>query len=126
MVESIDWSNQTFPESYTLNYVNFVDAMYAQNFEVFVLNFNQGGGDILSNANVFDAALGKVRQLCPQYKIGVIGFSMGAVIARYALARQESQGFDHHVGMFVAYDSPLNGAWLKPPAFTRPRADSHN
>ncbi|WP_412060450.1 T9SS type A sorting domain-containing protein [Rubrivirga sp. IMCC45206] len=43
---------------------------------------------------------------------GVIGYSMGGLVARYGLAYMESIGEDHGVGLFVSYDTPHQGALM--------------
>lgn len=39
----------------------------------------------------------------------VVGHSMGALMARIALARMEKDGVDHDVALYVSYDSPHSG-----------------
>jgi hypothetical protein len=40
------------------------------------------------------------------------GFSMGGIVARYALAKMELRRMDHRVGVYLSIDSPHRGAWV--------------
>ena len=43
----------------------------------------------------------------------VIGYSMGGLIARYALAYMEEQGIAHETRLYVSYDAPQKGVTAK-------------
>jgi len=114
-VEGFDPLNDKFPETYynlTWNLVN--TDLYPNNFEVFILNFNDGGRDLRLNADVLMKCLDKIHEICPNYQIAVSGLSMGGPIARYALAEKEELGGNHNVGLFMSYDSPQDGAHTNP------------
>ncbi len=86
MIEGFDPTNDLFPENYynlTWDLVN--NDLYPNNYEVFILNFNDGGRDLRLNAEVVIKALEKVHEICPNYKIALAGLSMGGPIGRYAL-----------------------------------------
>lgn len=118
MVEGFDPLNQKFPEDYynlTWGLVN--TDLIPNGYEVFILNFHDGGRDLRLNAEVVLKALEKVHEICPNYKIALAGLSMGGVIARYALAKKEGLGGSHDVGLFLSYDSPqsrLNSVHVSP------------
>ena len=115
MVEGFDPMNENFPELYynlTLELIN--TDLYPNGYEVFILNFKDGGRDLRLNANVLLKALEKIHEICPMYKIVLTGLSMGGSIGRYALAKTEDQDGTHNVGLFVSYDSPQAGAHLSP------------
>jgi len=111
MVEGFDPLNTNFPNMYyNLSYDLVNTTLNPDEYAVFLLNFSDGGADMRDNADVLMSSLQKVNELCPNYPINLTGLSMGGVISRYALARAEEQGIDHHVGIFVSYDSPQQGA----------------
>lgn len=115
MVEGFDPPNEKFPELYynlTWELVN--TDLYPHGYEVFILNFHDGGRDLRPNADVLIKAIEKVHEICPNYKIVVAGLSMGGPIARYALAKREGQGGAHNVGLFLSYDSPQRWAHVSP------------
>jgi pimeloyl-ACP methyl ester carboxylesterase len=110
MVEGIDASNNTNSWKYCQQYPDLLDALYADNCEVFFLNFGDGGASIRHNATIVTDALSKIHTLCPTRQIAVVGFSMGGLVARYALAQTESSGTPHDVGLYISYDTPHGGA----------------
>jgi hypothetical protein len=115
LVEGFDPTNDKFPELYynlTWDLVN--TDLYPNEYEVFILNFHDGGRDLRLNADVLFKALEKIHVICPNYKIAVAGLSMGGPITRYSLAKKESQGGTHNVGLFLSYDSPQDGAHVNP------------
>jgi len=90
-----------------------LDSLHAIGKDVVFLDFADGTQDVHSNA----ALLQHVIALCNAHKtspapLAVIGVSMGGVIARIALKEMEIQGEDHCAGLFVAFDSPMRGAYL--------------
>lgn len=40
----------------------------------------------------------------------LLGWSMGGLIGRYALTKMEQAGTEHHIGLYVSYDVPHQGA----------------
>jgi len=115
MVEGFDPLNDKFPENYySLTWQLVNTDLYPNGYEVFILNFNDGGEDLRLNALVLLKALEKVHEICPNFKIALAGLSMGGPIGRYALAYQEQQGATNNVGMFLSYDSPQYGAHVNP------------
>lgn len=107
MVEGFDPLNEKFPEEYynlTWDLVN--TDLIPNGYEVFILNFHDGGRDLRLNAEVVLKALERVHEICPNYRIALAGLSMGGPIARYALAKTEGLGGTHDVGLFLSYDSP--------------------
>ena len=115
LVEGFDPLNEKYPETYynlTWDLVN--NDLYPNGYEVFILNFHDGGRDLRLNADVLLKCLEKIHEICPNYQIAVGGLSMGGPITRYALAKKENQGKDHHVGLFMSYDSPQKGAHANP------------
>ncbi len=71
-----------------------------------------GGSDYIErNAMVLVTLLEKLNSCkTGNHPIEVVGFSMGGVVARYALRYMEEQNIDHNVDLFVSIDSPHQGA----------------
>jgi hypothetical protein len=76
----------------------------------FILNFSEGGRDMRENSEVLSSALEKIHSLFPGRLITLVGLSMGGVVSHYTLSKMEYLGLEHHVGTFVSYDSPQQGA----------------
>lgn len=115
LLEGFDPQNASFPEMYHRTAWNLIATdLDPEVYEVFILNFHDGGRDVRLNAEVASKAIEKIRELCPNQRLAVVGLSMGGVVARYALAKAEELGADHGVGLFVSYDSPQRGAHVSP------------
>jgi hypothetical protein len=118
MVEGFDPLNEKFPEVYyNLTWELINTDLYPNNYEVFILNFNDGGRDLRLNANVLLLkALEKVHEdLSEVTKLSLAGLSMGGPIGRYALAKKGKPRVElHHVGLFLSYDSPQWWAHVSP------------
>ncbi len=96
MVEGFDPLNQKFPETYynlTWDLVNM--DLYPNGYEVFILNFNDGGRDLRQNADVVLKALDKIHEVCPNYAIALGGLSMGGPIGRYAFSKKGKSGWNN-------------------------------
>ena len=116
VVEGFDPQNSTSPlEVYEmLNAWGGVDIARAAGRSVWFLDFGDGGGAITANANLVSSAV----QIAANWggltnaKVDVLGLSMGGVVSRYALARDEQNGgwSDGLVRLFVSGDSPQQGA----------------
>lgn len=90
-------------------------------FDIIPLNFIKyndngkvinGGTDYIErNAMVLVDFITKIRN-CKDgnHPIKIIGFSMGGVVARYALRYMELNGIPHDTDLFISVDSPHNGA----------------
>jgi len=77
-------------------------------FDVIIVNFDDGGTYIQSNAFALLALLQEIKRLKGNdlYDIIVIGASMGGLVSRYALAYAETNKIDHYTRLFIAFDSP--------------------
>ncbi|MCK6603070.1 MAG: alpha/beta hydrolase, partial [Bacteroidetes bacterium] len=116
IVEGFDALNQTWPSYYYhLLWKIIKDDLLANGYDVYFLNFADGGRDLRENADVLKYALDKVNSLSGNGdNIILAGLSMGGVISRYALAKAESMGQNHHVSVFLSLDSPQRGANISP------------
>lgn len=83
-------------------------------YDIIYVDWLNGVGDITKNAQTLIQIIGWVNN---QKKINgstatnvLIGQSMGGLIGRYALASMEKSGKEHEVSLFVAHDTPFQGA----------------
>ena len=85
---------------------------HAENYDIIMLDFKDGATDIKENAYLLQTLIKRVNQ----YKTAdaeanvVFGASMGAIVARYALADMEADGTDHCTRLYVSFDSQHQGA----------------
>jgi len=97
------------------NLVNMWRSSLPSNSSVFQLTLSEPQRSLIDNAMVALAAIRFVHnQLPTQLKEGtsVFGYSMGGIIARYALAYAESQNIDHYCSKYISLDAPHKGAAL--------------
>lgn len=102
---------------------NLLDLIRAEGYDIVLLNFPvytravdenviDGGVDFIErNAMLLVDLINQVNS----QKIGsaqnvVIGPSMGGLITQYALNFMENQSMNHDTRLWIAFDSPLNGA----------------
>ena len=77
MIEGFDPLNEKFAETYynlTWELVN--TDLYPNGYEVFILNFQDGGRDLRLNADIVMKAIENIHEICPNYQIVVSGLSM--------------------------------------------------
>jgi hypothetical protein len=87
-----------------------------QQYDIIYIDWVRGMADLRDNSRVLEEVIEWVND---QKEIGVsgimeqnvlLGQSMGGVIGRYTLARMENENTTHDVRLFVAHDSPMQGA----------------
>lgn len=87
--------------------------LHTAGYDIIVLNFNDGGDFIERNALVLQQLIQEINaNKPPTDELVVIGFSMGGLVARYALVNMENMDVDHETRMYISYDSPHNGAHI--------------
>jgi len=127
IAEGLDTGNFTAPEDFggetTLQ--NFLGSINnsgdllplldannnANDYDLIYIDWVRGMGDMQANSRVLEEVIGWVNE----QKVGnepnvLLGQSMGGVIGRYTLARMENEGNTHDVRLFIAHDSPMQGA----------------
>lgn len=131
IAEGLDTGNFTAPEDFGgertmedfLQDVTFAGAnlgtlIDAENFDhdydLIYIDWVRGMADMRSNSRVLEEVLEWVNDQKalsgnPQQNV-LLGQSMGGVIGRYTLANMEQQGATHDVRLFIAHDSPMQGA----------------
>ena len=89
-----------------------------QGFTVYVVEPADPDASIQASARALEEALTDETYELRQYyresgsRSVIAGWSMGGVIARYALTRLERQGRDHGADLYVSIDAPHRGAFL--------------
>lgn len=102
---------------------NLLDLLRAEGFDIVILNFPvytraeddkviDGGVDFIERNAML---LVELIDIINEQKIGiqpnvVIGPSMGGLISQYALNYMENQSMNHDTRLWIAFDSPLEGA----------------
>ncbi|MCQ2140888.1 MAG: hypothetical protein MJY83_00900, partial [Bacteroidales bacterium] len=79
-------------------------------YEPFYVEWNNVEADIRANAKLLEDIIDYVNSM----KVGnernvMVGYSMGGLIARYALRTMEMEGRPHEVSSYISYDSPHFG-----------------
>jgi hypothetical protein len=118
IVEGFDYSgNYNGGNIYSiLNYSGLAYKLRQNGYDLIILNFKSGGDYIQRNAFL----LAKLIQLVNANKVNkaeklvVVGYSMGGLVARYALTYMEEHSnepnMDHQTRLYISYDSPQQGA----------------
>lgn len=91
----------------------FISELRRRGRTLILVGFDERSESILRNAETMTAAI--MRTIAEQLgdtRLVVGGFSMGGLVARYALAKLETQRMDHRAGVYVSFDSPHRGAWV--------------
>ncbi len=82
--------------------------------DLFFLDFDDATIELRENARVVLGAIQYIKSLYPTEVlldgISVLGFSMGGVLSRYALAYAEHYNIPHYCTQLISYDSPHRGA----------------
>ena len=98
-------------DSLYLNSFNIKSAP-SNKFEVVYIDWYDSDADIRANAELLERIIEYVNRHKKYYSNSsvLIGFSMGGLIARYALCKMEQEHKWHNVSTYVSYDSPHWGA----------------
>lgn len=89
------------------------DKLRAEGFDLIVFDYQDGSGLIEANALAVLRLLQTLRatyQTSLQQDFVVIGPSMGALVAQYALAFADANNIPHHTRLYVSFDGPHQGA----------------
>ncbi|QUX31208.1 hypothetical protein KGD83_12365 [Nocardiopsis akebiae] len=90
-----------------------LSEMRRQDRDVVLIGYHERSASILQNAEAVMAAVTEaVDRRVGDHPLAVGGFSMGGLVARYALAKMETMGIDHQAQLYFSYDSPHTGAWV--------------
>ena len=111
--EGFDLDNTMFwDELYDLfNREELLETIRAAGFDVVILNFTDATTYIQRNSFVLVELIDQIRAaIDPGTDIALAGPSMGGLIARYALAYRETNGYEMNERVFVSFDAPQTGA----------------
>jgi hypothetical protein len=88
-----------------------VSNLNMQDYDIVYVDNNNGVDDIRRNAKIFEEVIDYVNvNKDGDYENVVVGFSMGGLVARYALRKMEIAGKDHKACKYISIDSPHKGA----------------
>ncbi|AXG79726.1 esterase/lipase family protein [Streptomyces paludis] len=91
----------------------FISELRRRGRTLVLVGFDERSESILRNAETMTAAIMRtIAEQLDDTRLLVGGFSMGGIVARYALAKMETQRMDHRTGVYVSFDSPHRGAWV--------------
>ena len=90
---------------------NFADRLHNLGYDIIILNFGNGGDYIQKNAFLLIELINQINAQKPNNEpLVVAGFSMGGLVARYALTYMEQHSMNHQTKLYVSLDSPHKGA----------------
>ena len=86
----------------------------ASGFDLIFVNFSDGSGDIISNAQhlrlFLNTVINKIYRDNKTEEIVLVAPSMSGIISRIALTEMEKANENHYVKIWISYDSPHKGA----------------
>ena len=101
---------------YSNNSNNLGSQINNLGYDIIILNFNDGGDYIQKNAFLLVELIKKINAQKPNSEqLVVMGFSMGGLVARYALTYMEqhtSTTGAHQTRLYISYDAPHKGAHI--------------
>lgn len=119
-VEGIDFlNNQDFPTHISLlnsnnypYYNQIIKKLYDNGYDVIILDFDYSSDYLQNNAMLLVKLINDVyaNNSLTNDNFVVMGYSMGGLIARYALTWMEANNQNHHTRLFVSHDAPQKGA----------------
>lgn len=96
---------------HTANQKNLADSLRLHGYDIIILNFKDGTGDLVENALVAVDAIEWINaNKVTDNELVIIGPSMGGVIARFALAYMEENNLEHQTKLYLSFDAPHQGA----------------
>jgi len=115
VVEGFDPGNVNNPNLYYSKSNGLFDQLNSLDQDIFVINFADGGGDMVQNSQHVRNAIQYVNSIkAGASPVTVAGVSMGGVIARHALSWAEENNLDLNVSHFISLDGPQDGAVIDP------------
>ncbi|MFJ2113666.1 esterase/lipase family protein [Streptomyces sp. NPDC087850] len=91
----------------------FISELRGRGRDAVIFGFGDRTASILDNAAYMTEAIMKlIAERRGDEPLVVGGFSMGGLVARYALAGMETESIDHQTALYFSYDSPHRGAWV--------------
>lgn len=87
---------------------SLIYSLYNNGYDVIILDFDNATDYIQNNAMLLVSLINNLS--ITDDNLVVMGFSMGGLVARYALTWMESNGQNHHTRLYISHDSPHKGA----------------
>ncbi|MBS1271866.1 MAG: hypothetical protein MAGBODY4_00998 [Candidatus Marinimicrobia bacterium] len=113
IVEGFDPTNENSPAKYFDAASNFMSELLSRDTDIFILDFDEGGADMTTNAQIVTSAINYIESIrSGNQQIVLCGVSMGGVIARYAAVAAEQDGQPFDISHFLSIDSPQRYALL--------------
>ncbi|MFI1767634.1 esterase/lipase family protein [Streptomyces sp. NPDC020800] len=91
----------------------FISELRRRNMDVILLGFDNRTDSILTNSKAVEGTIREaIARRTGNERLIVGGFSMGGLIARYTLARMETDFHEdeHQTGVYFSFDTPHRGA----------------
>ncbi|MBU1700983.1 MAG: hypothetical protein KJ970_20845 [Candidatus Eisenbacteria bacterium] len=113
LLEGFDLDNSmNWDELYELlNREQLIEEIRNRGFDAVVLNFTDATDYIQRNAFVAVELIQQIKGIIdPAQDMALAGASMGGLVGRYALAYMETNGLEHRVRNFIAFDAPQGPA----------------
>jgi hypothetical protein len=87
---------------------SLIYSLYNNGYDVIILDFDNATDYIQNNAMLLVSLINSLS--LTDDNLVVMGYSMGGLVARYALTWMESNGQNHHTRLYISHDSPHKGA----------------
>ncbi|GEM_PF-1731052 len=124
ITEGIDFLNNTYFDKHIwlFNAMNInttqslnnalIYNLYLNGYDVIILDFDNSTDYLQNNAMLLVQLIKDIysNNSLTEDNFVVMGFSMGGLIARYALTWMEANSQNHHTRLFVSHDAPQKGA----------------
>lgn len=108
--EGFDAYNTTSAEFYAFAGQGLINALLANGYKVYVLDYEYNAQSMKNSAAIYNSAIRYISSINANRSVVAGGISMGGVIARYALAKAEQDLAPLPVSKFVSIDAPQQGA----------------
>lgn len=108
--EGFDAYNTTSAEFYAYAGQGLINALLANGYKVYVLDYEFNAQSMKNSAAIYNSALRYISSINANRSVVAGGISMGGVIARYSLTKAENDLAPLPVSKFVSIDAPQQGA----------------
>ncbi|MFE3055976.1 hypothetical protein [Nocardia sp. NPDC059239] len=80
-------------------------GLHAAGYDVILVGYNNGAADLETNSSVITETITLANDVrSSEYPLTVGGLGRGALLARYALAKSETEGVDTRTGFYVSWN----------------------
>jgi len=94
-----------------INAGSLASSIHAAGYDIAILNFNNASDQIQRNARLLEDFIIQINSnRTTNDQLVIMGYSMGGLVARYALVELENQNIDHKTRLYISYDAPHKGA----------------